>query len=126
MIGEGGGFDVVFREPCLGFFAGGDQGVDAEEDRWLLIEGDELRFPEIADFGLADLVEPIGDGLADGAGLVGEERLAGENLIGGAAVVAVPLGKFVTHQEPLGGEEGVGFLGIDEKRKCAAPAGGFK
>ena len=126
MMGEGGGFDVVFSEPCLGFFAGGDQGVDAEEYRGFLIEGFELCFPEIAEFGLADLVEPIGNRLADGTGLVCEEGLVGENFVGGAAVVGVPLGKFVTHQEPLGGEEGVGFLGIDEKRKCAAPAGGFK
>lgn len=97
MMGEGGGFDVVFREPCLGFLAGGDEGVDAEEDRWLLIEGGELRFPEIAEFGVADLVDPIGDGLANGARLIVEERLVGENFIGWAAVVLVPIRKFVTH-----------------------------
>lgn len=126
MIGKSGGLDVVFCEPCLGFFASGDQGVDAEEYRGFLIEGFELRFPEIAEFGLADLVEPIGNGLADGTGLVCEEWLVGENFIGGSAVVGMPLRKLVAHEQPLGGEEGVGFLGIDEERKCAAPAGGFE
>lgn len=126
MMWEGGGFDVVFREPCLGFFASGDQGVDAEEDRGFLIEGGELGFPEIAEFGVAELVDPIGNRLADGARLIGEERLVGENFIGGSAVVSVPLGKFVAHEQPLGGEEGIGFFGIDEERKRAAPAGGLE
>lgn len=98
MIGEGGGFDVVLSEPCLGFFAGGDQGVDAEENRRLLIQGGELGFPEIAEFGVAELVDPIGDGLSDGARLIGEEGLVGENFVGGSAVVSVPLGKFVAHE----------------------------
>ena len=61
---------------------------------------------------MADLIEPIGDGLADGAGLVCEEGLACENFIGGSTVVGVPLGEFVTHEQPLRGEEGVRFLGI--------------
>lgn len=126
MIGEGSGFDVVFCEPCLGFFAGGDQGVDAKEYRRFLIEGFELRFPEIAEFCEAELVDPIGNGLADGAGLIGEEGLMGENFIGGPAVVSVPLGKFVAHKQPLGSEKGFGFLGIDEEGKGAAPAGGFE
>lgn len=126
MVGEGGGFDVVICEPCLGFFAGGDEGVDAEEYRGFLVEGGELRFPEIAEFGVAELVDPIGDGLADGAGLVGEEGLAGEDFVGGSAVVGVPLGKFVAHEDPLGGEEGIGFFGIDEEAEGAAPAGGFE
>lgn len=126
MIGESGGLDVIFCEPCLGFFASSDEGVDAEENRGFLIQGGELGFPEIAEFGVAELVDPIGDGLADGARLIGEEGLVGENFVGGSAVVSVPLGKFVAHEQPLGGEEGVGFLGIDEEGKGAAPAGGFE
>ncbi len=126
MIRESGGLDVILCEPCLSFFTGGDQRVDAEEDRGFLIEGDELRFPEIAEFGVTELVDPIGDGLAHGAWLISEKGLVGENFIGGAAVVVVPFRKFVAHEEPLGGEEGVGFLGIDEEGKSAAPAGGFE
>lgn len=91
VIGKGGGLDVVFRKPCLGFFTGGDQGVYAKEYRGFLIEGFELGFPEIAEFSEADLVEPIGNGLADGARLVCEEGLVGENFIGGSAVVGMPL-----------------------------------
>lgn len=72
VICQGGGRDVVFRKPCLRFFDGGEEGVDSEEDGGFLIEGGELGFPEIAEFGVAEVVEPIGDGLADGAGLVGE------------------------------------------------------
>lgn len=126
MIGESVGLDVILSEPSLGFFASGDQGVDAKEYRGFLIEGGELGFPEIAEFGVAELVDPIGDGLADSAGLIGEQRLVGENFIGGSAVVRVPLGKLVAHEQPLGGEEGVGFLGIDEEGEGAAPAGGFE
>ena len=110
----------------MGFFASSDQGVDAEENRGFLIQGGELGFPEVAEFGVAELVDPIGDGLAHGAGLISEKRLVGENFIGGSAIVSVPLGEFVTHEKPLGGEEGVGFFGVDEKGKRAAPAGGFE
>ncbi len=126
VVGEGGGFNVVIRKPCLGFFAGGDQGVDAEEDRRFLVEGFELGFPEIAEFREAELVEPIGYGLTDGAWLVGEEGLSGEDFVGGPAVVGMPVREFVTHQQPLGGEKRVGFLGIDEEGKRTPPACGFE
>ncbi len=80
----------------------------------------------LAEFGFAELVKPIGDGLSDGAGLFGDERLSGKDFICREAVVLVPLGEFVAHKEPLSGDEGVGFLGIDEKGEGAAPAGRFE
>jgi len=123
---DAGGLDVVLREPCDGFIDGGEEGVDAEEDRGFLVEGDELGFPEIAEFGVAELVDPIGDGLADGAGLVGEGFLAGDDFRGREAVVLVPFGQLVAHENPLGGDERVGFLGIDKVGEDAAPAGCFE
>ncbi len=126
MIWQCRGLDVILSEPCLGFFASSDQGIDAQKYRRLLIQGGELRFPEIAEFGVAELVDPIGDGLAHGAGLISEKGLVGENFVGGSAVVRVPLGEFIAHEKPLSGKEGVGFFGIDEKGEGAAPAGGFE
>lgn len=77
VIREGGGLDVVFGEPGLGFFDCGEEGVYAEEDGGFFIEGGELGFPEVAEFFVSEGVEPVGDGLADGAGLIGEGGLAG-------------------------------------------------
>lgn len=38
----------------------------------------------------------------------------------------MPLGEGVAHEQPLGGDERVGFLGIDEVGEGAAPAGCFE
>ena len=77
VAGQRSGLNAVLGKPDDGIRNGGEEGVDAEENRWLFVEGGELGFPEIAEFGVAELVEPIGDRLADGAWLLGEFLAAG-------------------------------------------------
>lgn len=110
VVWEGCGFDVVLVEPFPGFFEGCEECVDAKVDGGFFVEGGELRFPEGAEFGLAEGVEPVRDGVADGAGLIRDEGLAGEDFGGSAAVVVVPVGELAAHEDPLCSEEGVGFL----------------
>ena len=105
MVWEGSGLDIVLGKPGLRFFDGGEEGVYAEEDGRFFVECGELGFPEIAEFRVAELIEPIGDGLTDCAGLIGDEGLAGEDFICREAVVLVPLWEFVAHEKPLGGNE---------------------
>lgn len=102
---DGGGLDVVLREPCDGFLDGAEEAVDAEEDGRFLVEGGKLGLPEIAEFGVAQLVKPIGDGLADGARLIREGLLAGDDFLGREAVVFVPLRELEALEYPLGGDE---------------------
>ena len=124
--GDFGGGDVETGEPGDDFRAGGAEGVDAEENGGALIQGCEFGVPGSAKFGGSEGVEPIGNRLADGAGLGGEFSFAGFHFLGGFAVVGPPLGDFVAHADPLGSAEGGRFLAVDEEGKCAAPAGDFE
>ncbi len=126
MARERDGVDVVLREPADGILAVGDERVDAEEDGGFLVEGGELKLPGIPELILADGVEPVGDGLTDGARLLRELLLAGEDFRRREAVVNAPFGKIVTHQDPLRADERLGLLGIDEEAEGAPPAGGLE
>ena len=121
--GDFGGGDVETGEPGDDFRAGGAEGVDAEENGGALIQGCEFGVPGVAEFGRTEGVEPVGDGFADGAGLVDELGFAGFHFLGGFAVVGPPFRDFVAHADPLGGAEGGGFLAVDEEGKRAPPAG---
>ena len=123
---ERGNLNTVLGEPEDGIRDGGEEGVHTEKNAGFLVESGELRLPERAELRFSELIEPIRNRLADGAWLLRKFLLASKDLRGREAFVFVPFGKLVTHQQPLRGEQGVCFLGIDKERECAAPTGRFK
>ena len=97
-------------EPFDGFRACGLECVDAEIDACALVKRSQFAIPGVAKFLRAECIEPIRDGLTDGAGLVGEFGFARLNRLCCCACVAPPLREVEAHADPLGGAEGGGFI----------------
>lgn len=103
---EGGGVDAFVVEGGDEAGAGGLEGVGAQCEGWLLVEGVDDAVPTGAQFGGAGSVEPVGDGFSDGSGFFCEA----ESCLDWGRFSRVGEGFFV---EVMGGEELSDVVGSD-------------